>query len=239
MTKGWRRAWMIIGLVIIILLIVNEFTSNPYAEHRAKVKLETYLNEKYPDRSFSVTDGEYDRKKDQYQFEVTNKFKTDETFSFQIENGDDYKIVLDRLKESEYDEEASKRLSLEASAELKKLVEAQIPTVKSVTAAINVPKRTDGKEYASWDPSFEQDNIDAAAKVLMDIDVTGLNDKDMYEISNKVYDILQQENINYSSVTLTGYKVGGETGTKSWDYEYKMEFAKNRKPDVDHLVVMS
>lgn len=239
MSKVWRRVWMFIGLVVILLLIVNHFTSNPYAEYRAKLKLETYLNEKYPDRSFDITDGKYDYKNDLYSFSVKNKYEKGETYSFKIEDGQEYKIVVDRLKESEYDEEASKRLSLEASNSLKEIIELQIPTVKSVTAAVQVEKRTDGIEYAQWQPAFEDGNEKFAAKILMDIDVTGMDEKDMYAISNQIYQILQQENVNYSSATLTGYKVGGETGEKSWDYEYKLEFEKEKKPNVNNMVVMS
>lgn len=230
---------MIIGLIVIALLIVNEFTSNPYAEHRAKVKLQTYLNEKYPDRSFEVTDGKYHLKEDLYSFTVSNKFADNENYSFKIENGQQYAVVQDNLKESEIDEESSKRLSIEASNSLKQLVESQIPYVKSVTAAVRVVKRSDGIEYAKWQPSFEDGNKDASAKILMDFDVSGMDESDMYAISNQVYTILQQENVNYSTATLTGYKVSGKTGKATWDYEYKLEFDKNKKPNVNRLVVTS
>ncbi|MBQ0138652.1 MAG: hypothetical protein KBT36_05090 [Kurthia sp.] len=239
MSKVWRRVWLIIGLVTIIALIVNEFTSNPYAEYRAKVKLETYLNEKYPDRSFEITDGNYNSKKDLYSFTVKDKFGENENYSFEIENGHNYTIVQDRLKESEIDEEVSKRLSIEASNSLKELVEAKIPYVRSVTASVKVPKRSDGIEYASWQPSFESGNTEAAAKILMDFDVSGMDEKDMYAISNQVYTILQQADVNYSTATLTGYKVGGKTGKSTWDYEYKLEFDKNNKPKANRLVVVS
>lgn len=239
MSKAWRRVWMIIGLVIVLALIVNQFTSNPYAKYRAKVKLETYLNEKYPETSFKVTNGKYQLKENNYDFKVTNKFKTDETYDFSIENGHDYTIVQDRLKESEYDEEASKRLSLEASNQIKSIVEVEVPTVKSVTVDLKVPKRTDGKNYAQWNFNFDENNEVSAAKILMDVDVTGMNDKDMYAITNQIYTILQKQNINYSSAIVTGYKVDGEIGKKTWDYEYKMEFAKGKKPDVNQLIVLS
>lgn len=239
LSKRWRRFWMIVGLVIIVALLVNEFTSNPYAEYRAKVKLETYLNEKYPERSFDVTNGKYHLKEDVYSFTVTDKFRENENYSFEIENGHDYVIVQDRLKESEIDEEASKRLSIEASNTLKELVEAKIPYIRSVTASVKVPKRSDGIEYASWQPEFEAGNAEAAAKILMDFDVSGMDEKDMYSISNQVYTILQQANVNYSTATLTGYKVGGKTGESTWDYEYKLEFDKDNKPDTNLLVVVS
>lgn len=239
LSQTWRRIWVGIGIVVILLLIVNEFTSNPYAKYRAKVKLETYLNENYPESSFKVTNGRFERKENNYDFKVTNKFKTEETYAFEIENGDDYTILQDQIKENEYDEEASKRLSLEASNSLKSIVEMEVPSVKSVTVNLKVPKRTDGKSYAQWNPDFDTTNEVSGAKILMDVDVTGLNDKDMYAITTKIYSILQKQNINYSTTVVTGYKVAGDIGEKTWDYEYKMEFDKGKKPNVDRLVILS
>lgn len=231
---------MSIGILVVLLLIVNEFTSNPYEKYRAKVKLETYLNEKYPESSYKVTEGKYIRKENNYDFKVTNKFKTDETYAFEIENGGKYSIVQDQIKESEYDEEASKRLSLEASNALKGLVEEEVPSVKSVTVDLKVPKRKDGKSYAQWNIDFDATNeVSSPAKILMDVDVTGMNDKEMYAITTKIYTILQQKEINYSSAVVTGYKVKGDIGEKTWDYKYKMEFQQDKKPNANRLVVLS
>jgi len=98
MSKQWRKAWMITGIVIILLLIVNEFTSNPYEKYRAKVKLETYLNEQYPESSFRVTAGDFERKNESYTFTVVNKNKGEQVADLAIQNGHQYKVIEDQLK---------------------------------------------------------------------------------------------------------------------------------------------
>ncbi|GEK33308.1 YfjL-like protein [Kurthia sibirica] len=93
MTKTTRRVWMIIGIVVICLLITNNFTSNPYAKHRAALKVKTFLNENYKKYSFDVADGHFNRQQKLYQFTVTNKNDAAQSYKFKIENGDDYSIV--------------------------------------------------------------------------------------------------------------------------------------------------
>lgn len=98
MSKKWRKAWMIMGVSLIVLLIVNEFTSNPYEKYRAKLKLETYLNEQYPQNSYRVTAGDFKRKNETYTFLVINKNKEEQNAEMAIQNGHQYKVIKDQLK---------------------------------------------------------------------------------------------------------------------------------------------
>lgn len=98
MSRQWRKAWMMIGVVLILLLIVNEFTSNPYEKYRAKVKLETYLNEQYPESSFRVTAGDFKRKNESYTFTIVNKNREEQVAEMAIQNGHQYEVIEDQLK---------------------------------------------------------------------------------------------------------------------------------------------
>lgn len=237
MSKKARRIWFVVGLVIVILLIINHFTSNPYEKYRANIKLETYLDKKYPILSFDIANGKYDRQKNVYKFDVTNKNNADEVYQFEVENGDGYKILHDTVMENEVDETASSRLSLEASNNIKEMLVTEVPNVKNVTADVEVLKQED--RYPLWTPTFDNGKKQSAARILIDLDVSGMSKKDMYELSDKVYNILTKEDVNFSSATLTGYKTEGNTGEKKWRYQYKLAFTKEEKPDKTKIVVIS
>lgn len=223
MSKGWRVTWIVLAVVVVGLWIVNYYTSNPLAKHRAAIELETYLNKNYPKEALEVQDGKYERKRDMYEFTVKNRDDAKQKYTFQIQNGRGYEVLSDTLKEQSYDPQQSKEVSVQMSNELQQTLATKVQNVKHVSATIRTKKET-------IQLSSKEEQLEEPAVIAIDIDMTGMSREDLYQIAREVYEELAREQVHYEKVTIAGYELKGEVNQKKWHYIYKIQFMENQPP---------
>lgn len=222
MSKGWRVTWIVLAVVVVGLWIVNYYTSNPLAKHRAAIELETYLNKNYPKEALEVQDGKYERKRDMYEFTVKNRDDMEQSYTFQIQNGRGYEVLSDTLKEQSYDPQQSKEVSVQMSNQLQQVLTSNVPNVKHVSATIRTKQET--IQLSS------KEDIEEPAIIAIDVDMTGMSREDLYQIAREVYDELAREKVHYQKATVAGYELKGEANQKQWQYVYRIQFSENRAP---------
>jgi len=209
---------LVIAICLMLAFTYNYFYRTPMAKNMAKTELEIQLMKDYPLKSFIVTNGVYDYKKEQFEFTVTDAANKEKTEQVAVTNYSPYKVIDDSLPNLKRDDEASARIEQQAARYLNQQLKGYLTTVHHVQAMIDIQKNTLAPTL-NWKPEMVG-NILQQPTYVVTLDASNLSTEGFYDETRIIYKAFQQQSIAYKKVIT----IGTQPVQDRWQTIYKLEF---------------
>ncbi|WP_042150296.1 DUF3139 domain-containing protein [Paucisalibacillus sp. EB02] len=197
--KKWWYILLIIVITLPVLIISNAFNGNPLSKQIAKITLNKYLEEEYPEDKFHVEKPFFNFKDSGYNFEVKKiGDTTQESYDFTVTGILGTKVSYDSIYYANLDQVLIRKLQQEANSELGMLMKSDIPELIEVDVMVEVLKETYPSD-TKWDKEL---NLEKPMYIHITIDAEGLTKESIVEKAKTIQQLLNENGYEYDRVSI-------------------------------------
>lgn len=227
---------IIIVLVIgLILFLYNAFNGNPISKYIAKKNVQSYLSEHYPENEFNVTDGFYNFKFSEYNFDVI-KIGDGKKYEFSV-RGFWNRDIIDGIYYKNLDTSLMERLGEEASLEITDILISRGLLAEDILD-ISVHAEVLQGNYDD-DTKWHKDlPIEEPFYFHLTLNSTDSSKEDFFDAVKIVKDMLDEEEYDYNRVSVNGNILGDPRIIDKDDIgyvKYAIGFNKNSKLKINSV----
>lgn len=198
-----KRKWWYILLIIVItlpvLFIANAFNGNPVSKQIAKITLNKYLEEEYPEDVFHVEKPFYNFKDSGYNFEVKQiGDATQKVHDFTVTGILGTEVTYDSIYYANLDQILIRNLESEANMELQQLIKKEIPEMKEVEVMIEVLKGTYPSD-TTWDKDLK---LEKPMYIHIILNAEDLTKESVVEKAISIQQLLNENGYEYDRVSI-------------------------------------
>ena len=193
-----------ISLMAVLVIAYMQMSGNTTDKYKAKKSLVEFLEQTYPDMDYeikrSVGYGWTDRT---YEFNVVVKdsMAVETTYRFYVSGIEPYEVFGDTIHESKVDNEASEKLSAEATRYIRALLKGKVPQVDTVDAYVEIYNNVSEE----WNPQMKTPK---PIEIILGINKGDMTKEQMLEQCKAIQKLLKDESIDYSFTDINYGNIG-------------------------------
>jgi hypothetical protein len=218
---------LLVVLIGLIFTLYNAFNGNPVSKYITKQALETYLEETYPEKEFTIKKGMYDFKWASYYYRVVEIGNAAE-YEYRVKGFIKPEIMYDGIHQEYLDVTLSERLSKQARLEISPLLTSQVRYIQDVGISLEVLK---GKydSNVTWNKDLQ---VDKAMRITVKFNSTNQSEDDFYHAAKNVKKILDEHGYRYDAINFNGNGYDTDGGKATTHGYLKFSLFVNKNEDV-------
>ncbi len=195
--KKWMYLILILIIVIPVLFFYNAFNGNPVSKLLSTSALKKHLENTYPDKEYQIKEGFYNFKIGGYSYDVV-QIGSEKEYEFEVTGFLIPTVSYDAIYYANLDEPLIEKWGKEASKEINKLLEKDVPELLNVDVQVEVLK---GKYNAEtkWSKDLKLEN---PMYIHIITDAAGKTKEDIVQTMKTIQKHLNDNNYTYDSVTI-------------------------------------